>query len=160
MQPYDDPGWAPALKHLLPGLGGRAGAASGLVLFRVLFLTLLSAAFMILFVMTFVEDEVGSPDPPVAAVVVVIGMAGAGVAARMSRRPLEGHDASEVVAAYRTTFFMGFALNEIPLLVAFALCFVEDALWPYLIALPLYSVGMAAIAPGRRNLDRRRAAAA
>lgn len=44
---------------------------------------------------------------------------------------------------------------EVPLLLAFVLSFREDALWPYLTALRLYLVGMALIAPGRSNLDKR-----
>jgi hypothetical protein len=155
LQPYSDPGWGPAFGRMLPGLGGRTEATSGLILMRALFLTLLTAAYLILFVTAFVLERVGSPDPLLAAVVVVLGLVGAGAAKTTSNRPLAGKDASDVAAAYRTGFFLGFALNQIPLLIAFALCFVEDALWPYLVALPLFSIGMAVIAPSRRNLDKR-----
>ena len=39
-------------------------------------------------------------------------------------------------------------------MVAFALCFVEDAIWPYLMDFPLYLVGMALVAPSPRNFIR------
>lgn len=33
--------------------------------------------------------------------------------------------------------------------------YLQDGLWPYLTALPLYTLGMVLIAPSRRNLDKR-----
>lgn len=45
---------------------------------------------------------------------------------------------------------------EAGLLVSFVLTFVWDRLWPFLIGLSIYLIGMIAfVAPSRRNLDRR-----
>lgn len=150
-----DPGWAPAVRLLLP-FGRAPGSINGLITIRVLFLTLLNAALVMLFVMAFVVDGgVGSPDPPLVAVIVGLGLAGVAGAVLVRNRPLDGSDDSELAAAYRTSFFVGFVANEVPLLIALLLSFQKDALWPYPTGLPLYVVGMALIAPGRANLDKR-----
>ncbi|HEX2296341.1 MAG TPA: hypothetical protein VHN37_13660 [Actinomycetota bacterium] len=155
VDPHQDPGWLPALKLVLPAAARRAGGVDGVTTIRTLFLALTGAAFMILFVMTYVFEDVGSPDPFLAAVVVALGLAGMAGAAWTRRRPLEGNDESEVAGAYRTLFFLGFALVEVPLLLGFTLSYVQGELWPYLTELPLFVAGMTLIAPGRHNLDKR-----
>lgn len=155
VDPHQDPGWGPAFKYALPGAARRAQGAAGVTVLRGLFLALAGAPLTMLFVMAFIFEEVGSPDPPLAAVVVAVGVAGVVAASWTRRRPLEGSSEKEIAATYRTLFFLGFALAEAPLLVNFVLTFVVDELWPFLMALPLYFVAMASIAPSRSNLDKR-----
>ncbi len=156
-QPYEDPGWLRAFKtRRTGGLSGTKGAdVDGVVIMRVLFLSLTLAALLILFVLTFIFEEVGVPDPALGSVVVGLGVAGVAAAAWSANRKLDTSTASALAESYRSNFFLGFALNEAPLLTSFVFCFIQDELWPYLVALPLYLVGMALIAPGRRNLERR-----
>lgn len=156
VDPHQDPGWLPAFKRALPGAasGGPEGVG-GLLLIRALFITLTLAAFMILFVLTFIIEDIGSPDPLLAGVVVAVSLAGVAGGLWTRGRPLEGSDASEVAGAYRTLFFVGFAVNEVALVCGFVLSFLQEELWPYLTALSLFTVGMLLIAPGRRNLDKR-----
>jgi hypothetical protein len=73
----------------------------------------------------------------------------------MSGRSLDVSDAAKLAASYRVHLFLAFALNEIPLLIAFILCFLRGEWWPYLFDLPFFLVGMAIIAPSRNNLARR-----
>lgn len=158
-QPFEDPGWLPAIKGVgVGGLRGTKGAEiDGVVVIRLLFLSLLMAALLILFVLTFIIEAIGVPDPALASVVVVLGIAGVILAAWTANRKLDISSASALADSYRTNFFLGFALNEAPLLMSFVFCFLREELWPYLLALPLYLIGMALIAPGRRNLERRQA---
>jgi hypothetical protein len=158
VDPHQDPGWLFALKRALPrarpGASTPAQGADALSTFRALFLSLAAAPLLILVVMSFNFDVVGSPDPLLGAVVVAAGLAGAGVAAWTRAHPLEGSSATELAGSYRTLFFLGFGVNEIPLLLGFVL-YLEHELWPYLAVLPLYLLGMILIAPGRRNIDKR-----
>lgn len=156
-QPYEDPGWVPAFKRM--GIGGLRGTkgveVDGVVDTRLLFLSLLVAALLILYVLTFIIEPVGVPDPALGSVVVVFGIAGVTAAAWTANRKLNISSAAALAGSYRTNFFLGFALNEAPLLMSVVYCFIREELWPYLIALPLYLIGMALIAPSRRNLERR-----
>lgn len=155
VDPHQDPGWKPALEYAMPGAARGPQSAGAITVFRGLFLALVGAPLVMLFVMALVFEEVGAPDPPLAGVVVAIGLAGIAAASWTRRRPLEGNDEAEVTASYRTLFLLGFALAETPLLVSFVLAFVTDELWPFLMALPLYYLAMALVAPSRSNLDKR-----
>lgn len=141
---YQDPGWRPRV--LL-----RRG--DGLTTLRVVFLSLVAAPLLILRVLTFLDKDVGSPSAPLLVGVVTLSTAAAYAARRLSRGRLDPHSPEKSATSYRTRFFLAFAINEAPVLIAFALTFVEDALWPYLVALPIFLVGMLGIAPGRRNLE-------
>jgi hypothetical protein len=70
-------------------------------------------------------------------------------------RPLDATSPPKLAASYNANFFLGFALNEMPLLIAFAICFMLNERWPFVLALPFHLLGMALIAPGPRNLERR-----
>ncbi|MDQ4125708.1 MAG: hypothetical protein M3134_08935 [Actinomycetota bacterium] len=157
IDPHPDPGWAPALKYALPGAARPAEGVGAITVLRGLFIALAGAPLTMLFVMAFIFEEVGSPDLPLAAVVVAVGLGGVVAASWTRSRPLEGNDEAEVAGSYRTLFFLGFALAEAALLVSFVLAFVADGLWPFVMALPLYLLAMALIAPSRSNLDKREA---
>jgi hypothetical protein len=156
-QPYDDPGWFPGANRSASGPSGGTGPSGtdGLVILRILFLSLLAAPFFILAILTFVIDEVGSPEPLLGTGIAGLALAGVAAAAWASRRPLDITSAESLAQSYRTSFFLGFALNETPLLIGFAFCYIEEAMWPYLVAFPIYLVGMWLLAPRRRNLERR-----
>jgi hypothetical protein len=154
-QPYEDPGWLLSFSRLHPGPRRKGAAVDGVVLLRVVFLAFLLAVLMILFVLGFIIPSIGTPDLPLGSLVVLLGFLGIGAAAWTTNRELEISSPSAVAASYRTHFFLGFALVEAPLMMSFVLCFLRQRTWPYLIALPLYLVGMALIAPSRRNLERR-----
>lgn len=158
-QPYEDPGWRPAFKQLVVGHFSwrKATEGDGVLTIRALFLWLLMAPLLILYVMTLIDGPVGAPDVALGSVAVALGFAGIAAAYWTANRKLETRSAAALAESYRKLFFLGFALNEIPLLVSFALCFVENGLWPYLIALPFFLIGMALIAPSRRNFERRQA---
>jgi hypothetical protein len=110
---------------------------------------------LILFVLTFVIEEVGTPEPALGSLVVVLSLAGLWTARWTARRELDLSNEGALAATYRAHFFLGFALNEAALLCAFALTFVVGEMWPYLLAFPFYLVGMWLIAPSKANLRRR-----
>jgi hypothetical protein len=90
----------------------------------------------------------------IALIVILLGVLGIALATVISARSLDITDAPKLAASYRAHLFSAFALNEIPLLIAFVLCFLRGEWWPYLFGLPFFFVGMAIIAPGRTNLAR------
>ena len=145
-EPYQDPGWGVVFAT-------RAGD-EGVALLRRLFLALLSAPFLILVILFFVIDDVGEMSFPIAAAIFALGVSGIWAAAWTSRRPLPVDTPENLALSYRTNFFLGFALNEAPLLISFVFCFLEEEIWPYLVAFPLYLVGMAVVAPSPNNLAR------
>lgn len=148
--PYQDPGWRPALGAYI----GRAKGADGIAILRALFLALLAAPFLILYLLTVIMDDLGSPTGFLLPAVVAGGTAVVFSVRKISRSGLDPSSAERSVANYRSRFFLAFAINEMPLLLSFVLCFIEDELWPYLVELPIFLVGMAVIAPGKRNLDK------
>jgi hypothetical protein len=156
-QPYEDPGWLPALKGFGAAFFRRSpgGVKDGVTIARVLFLSLLLSAFLILFVLSFAIERVGDPETPAWLAVASLGLVGAAAAAWTSKRPLDVGSSSTLAASYRTNFFLGFASSEAPLLMSFVVCFVLDERWPYLVALPFFALGMAVIGPTRLNLERR-----
>jgi hypothetical protein len=152
---YVDPGWLPALAKVSIARRPRAkkSAPDGVLVIRVLFIAYLLSAFLILFVLTFVIDRLGTPDLELALVIVVFGIGGVVAALWTTRRELDVSSVSSLALSYRTNFFLGFAWNQAPLMLTFVLCFIRNQQWPYLAGLPLYLIGMAIIAPGVHNLE-------
>lgn len=146
---YQDPGWGPAFRAIV----GRRSGLDGLTALRALFLTLTLASFGILLVLMFMDKDVGSPSPWKVIGVAVLSVIGATVANRITRRKLDPAAPDKAASEYRSRFFLAYSLNDIPLLVGFVLVFVEEALWPYFVAMPIFVVGMFGIAPGKRNLE-------
>jgi hypothetical protein len=147
---YQDPGWIPAVR----GYFRVARVSDGLVALRAVFLNLTVAALLVLFVLTFVIEDTGDPSPALLALIVVLGATGAIAARFISQRRLDPQSETGSAHSYRTHFFLAFAINEASLLLAFVLCFIEQGTWPYLVELPIFLIGMAAIAPGKHNLER------
>lgn len=147
---YQDPGWFRAGR----GYFGSRSGLDGIVALRIVFLSLTVAALLILFVLTLIFDDVGVPSPALLIGITGLGAVAAFAARRISRAQLDPNDAAAAAAMYRSRFFLAFAINEAPLLLSFVACFLTDELWPYLVELPIFLIGMAGIAPGRSNLER------
>lgn len=156
-EPYEDPGWLRPLRGIFTGAARQTGVsgAVGVVVTRFLFMSLLCAAFAILVVTTIIIKQVGTPNPGLGSVVVVLGLLGIGLSAWTTRRPLDVASPSALAKSYRTNLFIGIAICEWVLFLAFVFSFIRQELWPYLIGLPMYLVAMAVIAPSQRNLERR-----
>ena len=151
---YQDPGWWSSIRHMLTLGFVKPPVVDGVVMTRNLFLSLFYAAFAMLLVLSRIMP-VGSPSPAIGALVVTLGVAGATGSFFMSRRALDASTPKNLAGSYRSLFFLGFATAEAPLLIALAICFVHDRFWPYLVALPLFLLGMSFIAPTRSNIERR-----
>ncbi|MEA2508059.1 MAG: hypothetical protein QOG21_141 [Actinomycetota bacterium] len=63
-------------------------------------------------------------------IVILLGVLGIALAIVISARSLDITDAHKLAASYRAHLFLAFALNEIPLLIAFILCFLRGEWWP------------------------------
>jgi len=156
-----DPGWGPAVQTFVVsyfslGLAGRKRQKDldGLTITRILFLSLVLAGFLVVFVMSVIIPSFGDIETPLAIIVVVQGLAGVAGASWARNRPLDVSDAQTLAGSYRTLFFLGFSLSETPLLIAVAITFLTDDLWPVIIAFPFFVIAMALSAPGVANLAR------
>jgi FtsH-binding integral membrane protein len=156
-QPYEDPGWLPVLRRVGRRIvrRPREDELDGVMILRLVFLTMLLAPLLILLLLTLVVDGVGEPSPALSLLVLVLGLAGLAGAYWTANHKLDVGSAHGLAESYRKTFFLGFSLNEMPLLVSFVFALTREELWPYLVGLALFFVGMALIAPSRRNLERR-----
>ena len=146
-EPYQDPGW----KVDLPETDRKPGCARDPDVVPVASGYPIRLAVRVL---TNILSEVGEVSLPLTILILFMGLGGIGAASMTMRRKLSLDSAKALGTSYRNRFFVGFILNEVPLMVAFALCFVEDAIWPYLMDFPLYLVGMALVAPSPRNFIR------
>jgi hypothetical protein len=156
-EPYEDPGWLRPLMRIFTRVSGQAGqsGAAGVVFTRSLFMSLSGAAFAILVVTIIIIKQVGTPNLGLGSAIMVLGFVGIGLSAWTTRRPLDVASASALAKSYRTNLFIGIAVCEWVLFLTFATSFVQQELWPYLIGLPMYLIGMAVIAPSERNIERR-----
>jgi hypothetical protein len=150
--PYEDPGWWRGYKRMRST--DQEHPAAGIIVARMLFVGLLWGGLGIGFVLIFISVTFGTPDL-LAGLVVGPGLLGNAAAAWSARRALDISSEQALAASWRTNFFLGFALNEAPLLIAFALTFLIDETWPYFVDLPFWLFGMYLIAPSARNLARR-----
>ena len=149
---YEDPGWTRAMPG--PFMPWRK-QTDGLLTLRGIYSSLFYAGFLILYVLSAIDPGMGRVSYPLAAGVVFMGLAGIAAAHWSTRRPLNTGSSRHLAASYRESFFLGFALNEAPLMMSFVLVFIRDEMWPYLLALPFWVIGMVVLAPGKANLRRR-----
>jgi ribose/xylose/arabinose/galactoside ABC-type transport system permease subunit len=146
-QGFEDPGWG------LSRASRRANTAA-LITLRFRFLSQLLAPLLLFVVLAGVLGRFGHVDGTIALIVILLGLLGVALALVIPTRSLDVSDAAMLAASYRVRLFLALALNEIPLLIAFVLCFLRGEWWPYAFDLPFFLVGMAMIAPGRNNLAR------
>jgi hypothetical protein len=154
--PYEDPGWLPALARMYIGsqFAFKKRPSDGMIILRLLFLSLLISAFLILFVLSFIIDRFGAIELALAVGIATFGAMGVAAAFWARNRELDLSGPAMLAHSYRTNFFLGFALSQAPLLISFVISLIKHEQWPYLVALPFHLIGMAVIAPSRRNLTR------
>jgi ABC-type transport system involved in cytochrome c biogenesis permease subunit len=163
---YDDPGWAEPLRQVgfgfLPWRATRRGkqqpaAASILVGLRVIFLGLVLALLLFLFVLSFLFERGYSDGMATGAdvLVVVIGLISFWTVSILARRPLRTESVDTLSASYRTALFVQIATAEVPALAGFIGSFVADSLWPYTLGLAFALAGLYLAAPSRRNIEQR-----
>ena len=132
----------------------------GLTVLRVLFVALLQAAFAGGLILVIITRTMGEVDPVPAAILLILGATGVVVALTLRKNPLNTADAAALTSSFRTRFFIGFVVNEIPLLTGLVLGVIRQELWPYFISLPLFAAGVVVIAPSGSNIDRSQTAIA
>jgi hypothetical protein len=159
---YQDPGWGPTLRRwpllLLPlptitfPVLLRRGGIDGVTALRMLWLSFVMALPLFLLVLAFIEPTIGRPTGPELLILTVLLLASLAGVWWARSRPLDG---SAAAGSYRSQFFLGAAFAEAGALYGFVGVFVLGALWPYLIGLPAGLLGLALIAPSRRDIERR-----
>jgi putative Mn2+ efflux pump MntP len=135
----------------------RSNQDDGLTAIRRLFLSLVTAAFLIGFVLTYLFPFTSDIEGWVVLVILGAGVLGQVLRRLANNRPFHPQSLpsdESAAGAWRTIFFLGFAFAESPLLLGFVFAFMQDGIWPYLVGLPLFLYGMARIAPTRGNLQR------
>jgi hypothetical protein len=154
-KPPEDPGWRRAVNAQLFPIKSRKTQKEldGVTVMRVLFVALMQAAFAGGLILVIITRTFGEIQPPLLIAILVLGAVGVTGARRARDRPLATSSQEELAKTYRTNFFIGFAVCELPLLVGIVAGMVRQELWPYLFALPLFVVGMRAIAPTLGNIE-------
>jgi hypothetical protein len=155
----EDPGWRPnlkqMLKHHVTPWSVKPRYQQGvhpLTTLRSLYLSLLLAGPLMLYVVTFISPY-GDPSPALAAGLGAVGVVCLAASRWAWNRELKIGSREELAQSFRSTFFLAFALSEIPMLVSFAVSVARDEWWPFLIGLGFFLVGMASIAPTRGRLQ-------
>lgn len=152
----EDPGWRRAVFSQLFPIGSRktARVLDGLTVTRVLFVALMQAAFAGGLILVIITRRLGHPRGVPLVLVVLLALAGIGAATRLRDTPLDAKSLSELGTVYRARIFKAFIVNEIPLLVALVAGMVRQELWPYILELPFFIVGMTLIAPSQKNIGK------
>ena len=155
--PYEDPGWRKALVSLVPGFGLLAArrAGEGITRARILFLAYSSSVVYLGVLLVFIVD---GPPKDGAWPGVVVGLLGIGgmIGIRWLRRqPLIGKDNRAVAGGFLSALIIGVAFAVTPAVMGFVLSIVQQARWPYVLALPFTLAGMALVAPTRAEIERR-----
>lgn len=73
-------------------------------------------------------------------------------------RPLDLRDRRALAGSFRTAWILGIAFAEAPALSGFMGALILERLWPYVVGLAISLALLAAMAPTRRELDRRQRA--
>jgi hypothetical protein len=73
----------------------------------------------------------------------------------LRRRPLDVTSKEQLVASFRTNFFLGFAFTDVPIILGLIGALRTHELLIYGEALVFFVIAMLLIAPTRANLDRR-----
>ena len=127
----------------------------GLTALRIIFAALVGSGLLILGILIAITPDIGRIEIPLAVVVIALGVFGSAAGHWATRRPLKADSPDTLALSYKSNFFVAYALNESPLLISFVLTFVTSELWPYLVELPLWLVGLGLMAPTNGNLAKR-----
>jgi hypothetical protein len=159
---YVDPGWGRGLTSTLTLRGAfrtlktRKAPADGLVAMRAVFVGLVLAVWLMLFVLTQilvgVEPRGLGPWPYVVG---AVGAAGLAEVLRLRTRPLDGSDPVRVALMYRNSFFIGIGFSESAAIVGVVASLLTARLWLYVLGLAFSTVGFTLLAPTRRDIARR-----
>jgi hypothetical protein len=162
----EDPGWGVPLRSIVrsavPFVGllsarRRRSRRDPLTVMRSLILSEVASLFLFLIAFSFIAHWDGGDEGWVpSGVIAVGGLAMIGIA-WVRRRPVRGTTQASLVNVYRTQFFLSIGLAMIPALTSLAGVLITRSLWIYLIGLAFSLVGLAWIAPTRRDIERRQA---
>lgn len=164
MDPEVDPGWRRAVVDALVGLVPLWGTrrrrkgwqtANGVIALRGLFLSFVIAIAMIgivAIVLGRARTKTGlAPVTFLTGLVLAAGVA-ALFGAQLFARPLRCNDEADLVASYRSRFFVRVAFAEAPALVAFAATVASGESWLYALGAFFAAVGFARVAPTAAHL--------
>lgn len=155
-----DPGWKPALiplmrRMLMPWTRARFDrpqpGGDGLIIFRVIWLSLVVALYLFLIPLGFIVPWSGDAGWR-ALVVTFIGVFSVVLVARIRTWKIDATDETSLRTSYTRIFYVGFAVAEGAAMIAFIAVFLTNTLWVYLIGVAFATVGMVLISPSKSNL--------
>lgn len=164
----EDPGWSniakSALWGLVPGIGmRRAQRAGGIEALRAVFVSFVFAVLLFGVVLAFLPLKRAAPGWSGAGALAVVGVVGVAcasvavaVAVVLHRKPLDTASVATLSQSYRKNFFVKIAFAEVVTLTAFVLSFLAASHLVYPFGLAFTLVGFGIVAPGRRDVRRRR----
>lgn len=123
-----------------------------LITLRNLYLSLLSAGPLMLLVLSYIFPF-GEPSLGLGTGLAAFGISCLAASGWAWNREVQIGSREEMRRSFQQSFFLAFALSELPMLVSFFACFVVDEWWPFLIGLAAFLIGMARIAPSRGHLE-------
>lgn len=158
-----DPGWFSAgtfLWMLVPAVGLRRAsreAANALQHVRLVF-TSFALSLVLIGLVAVLQTSGEGVEESVSGAVAGIVVAAVGVLSLLAPRivapPLDCSSTETLVAGYRTRFFLRMAFANVAALVGFVGVFLSGEWWPYPLGAAFTAIGMARLAPTRRNLER------
>jgi hypothetical protein len=160
-----DPGWNPALRRFLtvmiPIIGplrarrALSTKAEGLTAIRVIFLALVFAFLLFVYVLTFITPWDGGDESWFLWAVIVVGAIALSLLSWARRRPLDVSTLRRLGATYRSNMFIGIGAAESAVATGLAGAFFGGSLWVYLVGLAFGLVGLSLAAPSVRDIERR-----
>lgn len=154
MNADEDPGWRPALRALIPFVGIKwrpQPAPDGITTIRSIFVGMVSALPLIAYSLTYIV-QTSREWSPASAAVIAAGLDSHTGLTLLGRRPLTTDSLDSLSESWRTRWFLGVGLAEIPALLGFSLAIVTDALWVYLPGMAFGSAGFWRVAPTKASL--------
>ena len=128
----------------------------GLKILRVIFLAMAGSHLVLLTVLPSVLPEGEEPVSPLFLWLVLFsGLYSVGGAVWAKSRRLDTTSPESLAGSYRADFFLGIAMAQSAGLIGYALSFVVEASWPYLVGLVFTLIGLILTAPTRGSLNRR-----
>jgi F0F1-type ATP synthase membrane subunit c/vacuolar-type H+-ATPase subunit K len=142
------------------GLGTDAERGDGVAQLRLIWAQVAFALVMLAVVIGFtVPWTAEDPEGGIAPVAVLVGglvLAAIGIGGALwnRHRAYACVPADELQGLFATRMFVGIALSDIPALLSFAVAFIFEEGWLYLVGLAMSLVGLALSAPSRANVER------
>jgi len=160
----EDPGWSNIAKNaawgLVPGLAlRRAQRTRGIEALRAVFVGFVFAVLLFGVVLAFLPLKRADPGWSATGALAAVGIVGVACLCAvvvLHRKPLDHDSVGSLAQSYRKTFFLKIAFSESVALVAFVLSFLAASHLVYPLGLAFTLVGFGIVAPGRRDVRRRR----